>query len=66
MKWKYLAGAMAIAILLALLIYSYGGGHTPQGQPPLQTLTAHNISEIRNQFNAAKDDVRVLLLLSPT
>lgn len=66
MKLKYLAGAIATAILVALLIYSYGGGHTPQGQPPLQALTAQNISEIRNQFNAARDHVRVLVLLSPT
>ena len=66
MKRKYLAGATATVILIVLLIYAYGGGHTPQGQPPLQTLTVQNISEIRNQFNAAKDDVRVLLLLSPT
>jgi hypothetical protein len=66
MKRKYLAGGTATMIFILLLIYAYGGGHTPQGQPPLQTLTAQNISEIRNQFNAAKDDVRVLLLLSPT
>jgi hypothetical protein len=66
MKQKYLAGGTASIILILLLIYAYGGGHTPQGQPPLQTLTVQNLSEIRNQFNAAKDDVRVLLLLSPT
>ncbi|HLM99896.1 MAG TPA: hypothetical protein VK335_11465 [Bryobacteraceae bacterium] len=66
MKLKYLAGAAATVILLVLLIYVYAGSQAPQGQPPLQTLTVQNISEIRNQFNAAKDDVRVLLLLSPT
>jgi hypothetical protein len=66
MKRKYLAGAAAAAILLLLLIYVYGGSQAPQGQPPLQTLTAQNISEIRNHFNAARDDVRILLLLSPT
>jgi hypothetical protein len=66
MKLKHMAGATATGILLVILIYTYGGGHTPPGQPPLQTLTVQNMSEIRNQFNAAKDDVRVLLLLSPT
>jgi hypothetical protein len=66
MKRKYLAGAAAAAILFILLFYVYGGSQAPQGQPPLQTITAQNISEIRNQFNMAKDDVRVLLLLSPT
>jgi hypothetical protein len=66
MKRKYLAAAAATAILLVLLIYVNSGSQAPHGQPPLQTLTVRNISEIRNQFNAAKDDVRVLLLLSPT
>lgn len=66
MKRKYLAGATAVTILIALMIYTYLGGHTPRGQPPLQTLTVQNIAEIRNQFNAANDNVRVLLLLSPT
>lgn len=66
MKRKYLAGGAAIMFLILLLIYANGRGHTPEGQPPLQTLTVQNFSEIRNQFNAANDDVRVLLLLSPT
>jgi len=66
MRWKYLAGAAALAVLLALFLYSSGGGHTPQGQPPLRALTAQNIAEIKDKFNAAEDDVRVLLLLSPT
>ena len=66
MKLKYLAGASATVILPVLLIYAWGSGHTPQGQSPLQTLTVQNISEIRDQFNAASDNVRVLLLLSPT
>lgn len=66
MKRKYIAGGVLGAIVLAALIYFYGGGHAPSGQPPLRSLTAANITEIRNEFNAAKNEVRVLLLLSPT
>jgi hypothetical protein len=44
----------------------YRDSHAPSGQPVLKSLTAQNIAEIKNQFNAAKDQVRVLLLLSPT
>jgi len=65
MRWKYPAVAAA-AVLIALFLYSSSAGHTPQGQLPLQALTAQNIAEIREQFNTSKDDVRVLLLLSPT
>lgn len=66
MKGKYIVGAVLVALLAVAVLYLYGGGDTPAGQPPLQKLSAQNVGEIRNEFNAAKDDVRVLLLLSPT
>lgn len=66
MKRKYILGALLAVALLALLVYVYGGSQTPAGQPPLQSLTAQNVAEIKSEFNAAKDDVRLLLLLSPT
>lgn len=66
MKRKYAIASLAAVIVLALLFYFYGGSQAPPGQPPLQNLNARNIAHLRNQFNAAKDDVRVLLLLSPT
>jgi hypothetical protein len=65
MKPKYILGALATVLLLAL-IYFYGGSQAPSGQPPLKSLTPQNVAEVKNQFNAANDDVRVLLLLSPT
>lgn len=52
--------------LAGSLIYYYSGGQVPRGQAPLQSLTAQNLIEIKNSFNAAKGEVRVLLLLSPT
>lgn len=66
MKRKYILGAPVAVLLLGALVYFYGGSQAPSGQPALQSLTAQNVTEVKNEFNAAKDDVRVLLLLSPT
>jgi hypothetical protein len=66
MKRKYILRGLLAALLLTALIYFYGGSQAPSGQPPLKSLTAQNLAEVKDQFNAAKDEVRVLLLLSPT
>ena len=66
MKRKYILSAIVIAVLIGAAVYFYGGGQAPRGQPPLERLTAQNVSAVKNAFNAAKADVRVLLLLSPT
>jgi hypothetical protein len=66
MKQRYIVGAVLVALLVAAGLYLHGGGQTPSGQPPLQNLTAQSVGEIKNDFNFAKDEVRVLLLLSPT
>lgn len=66
MKSKYILGALVAVLLLAGIVYFYSGSQAPSGQPPLQSLTVQNVAEVKNEFNAAKDDVRVLLLLSPT
>lgn len=66
MKSKYILGAVAAVLLLAALVYFYGGGQAPSGQQPLENLTAQNIADVKTQFNAAKGEIRVLLFLSPT
>ena len=66
MKRAYIVSAIPVALLAAAGLYLYSGGQTPAGQPPLQNLSAQSVGEIKDEFNAAKDDVRVLLLLSPT
>ena len=66
MKKTHIVGAILAALLIAAVLYLYGGSKTPSGQAPLQNLTAHSIADIKNDFNAAKGEVRVLLLLSPT
>lgn len=65
MKRKYVFGALAV-LLLAGLVYFYGRRQAPSRQPPIESLTAQNAAEIKREFNAAKNDVRILLLLSPT
>lgn len=63
---RYVPSALMAAALLAALVYFYGGSQVPAGQPPLLSLTPQNVTGFKTAFNAAKDDVRVLLLLSPT
>jgi hypothetical protein len=60
-----LIAAFAIA-LAGALFYLYAGHQVPAGQPPLRRLTNQNVAGFQSAFNAAKGDVRVLLLLSPT
>ena len=66
MKRKYIISGVLAMLLLAALVYFYGGSEVPAGQPPLLSLTAQNVAQVKDAFNAAKDDARVLLLLSPT
>ncbi len=66
MKGRYIVGAVLAALLIAAALYLYGGGQVPVAQAPLRSVTAENVAEIKNEFNAANGDVRVLLLLSPT
>jgi hypothetical protein len=66
MNRKYTLIAVFAIALAGALFYFYGGSRTPTGQPPLQKLTTQNVAEVKDAFNAAKGDIRVLLLLSPT
>jgi hypothetical protein len=47
-------------------VLSRGSKPAPAGQPPLVSLTPANLAGIRDAFNAAIDDIRVLVFLSPT
>ena len=61
---KLLAGG---AIALALTISGCGPGVAPSGQSPLTAFNPQTALEpIRQPFNAASDETRVVLLLSPT
>lgn len=66
MNRKFLVIAILTVVLVLVLVYFYAGSQVPSGQRPLEYLTSQNVSDIETAFNAAKDDARVLLLLSPT
>jgi hypothetical protein len=45
----------------------YLGGHqVPAGQPPLGDLISGPLDTLKSDFNRNSDQVRVILLLSPT
>ena len=67
MSRKRIAVILAALVLVAALVYFFYGGHeTPEGQPKLVELRQQNFATIADAFNAAAQDVRVLVLLSPT
>jgi hypothetical protein len=67
MKQRYVAaGGMLAAALAGAPVLLYGGQKVPAGQPPLRNLTDQNVAIVEKAFNAAQDDVRVLVLFSPT
>lgn len=51
---------------LAMIPTACGAGRPPAGQLPLVTITGATLETLRSDFNAAGDEVRVILLLSPT
>ena len=59
-----------VAIVAVLLIgaawYQFGAHRTAPGQPPLADLKAVSMDRLRADFNAAADQQRMILLLSPT
>jgi hypothetical protein len=66
---KKLLSILAVLVLVGLLAlgrHFYSGETVPAGQPPLISLTSTNFDQLRAAFNAASDEVRIVLLLSPT
>jgi hypothetical protein len=57
-----------LAIIFSLLIvwYLWLSKGTPPGQPPLTSLAENNLDHFKNAFNGARDETRLVLLLSPT
>jgi hypothetical protein len=64
------AGRIALAVIAPVLIaaaYWYlGTHHVPDGQPALSTLDAASIESLRNDFNRAAGETRIIVLLAPT
>jgi len=63
---RYLFFVVVAFIVVGAMIFFYAGSRVPSGQPALARLTPDNLSQVQASFNAAKNDVRILVLLSPT
>jgi hypothetical protein len=51
---------------LLLFFYFFCGSNVPNGQQPLVRLDSSNIVAIKDAFNASANDVRLIVMLSPT
>lgn len=58
--------AVAAALLIAAARYQFGGHRTSPGQAALAELNVGWLEGLRADFNAASDEPRMILLLSPT
>jgi hypothetical protein len=63
---KYALWVVGIIAALLIVWYLWLSKGTPPGQPPLTSLTQHNLDHFKNDFNGAGDEARLVLLLSPT
>jgi hypothetical protein len=57
-----------VVVIAAAIVgqQQFGTHHVPKGQPPLVHLDSGSLETLRDDFNAAQDSVRVIVLLSPT
>lgn len=65
-NWKLGLVVMVGAVALAALWYQFSGQYTAAGQPPLAELNQGSLDQLRADFNAAVDETRMIVLLSPT
>jgi hypothetical protein len=66
MKHRNIGLGLGALVIFAGLFYLYGGHQTPTGQAPLANLNVGKLSELKNEFNGSHENVRLLVLLSPT
>lgn len=67
MTKRGLALAAALAVVIGLGTYAYlADRSTPAGQAPLAEVDQTVFEELKTAFNAARGQVRVVALLSPT
>ncbi len=60
------AVSLVVAVLLLLSFYFFWGSSVPKGQQPLVRLNTSNFASIKEAFNASPNDVRLIVMLSPT
>ena len=66
---KLLVGLLAAGIVVSVAAFAlvrFAPRRVPPGQPPLSILEASSLPAFRDAFNAQSDQVRVLVMLSPT
>lgn len=61
---------IVLAALLALLVlgavYLSVPGHVPEGQPALLQIDNQSLPELQADFDRTPDELRLILLMSPT
>jgi hypothetical protein len=63
---KFVFWLVGIVAALLIIWYLWLSKGMPPGQRPLSSLTQNNLDHFKNDFNGAGDEVRLVLLLSPT
>ena len=58
--------AVVFALVAGFAWWRFGTRNVPAGQPPLVTLDTSSLAALREDFNRASGDVRIIILLSPT
>lgn len=66
MKRGFLITGVVSVLAVLWFFFGYGAHDAPQGQPPLVHLNPERLDALRQHFNAASSETRVLVLLSPT
>jgi hypothetical protein len=56
----------SLALLSLLAAMACGPGTAPAGQSAMVPLSSETLAGLRDEFNKAKAEVKVILLLSPT
>jgi len=61
---------IALVVVLVLAAgygwWRFGTRYVPAGQPPLATVDAASLAALKEDFNRAAGETRIILLLSPT
>ena len=66
MRRRLVFVVLLVAIAAAFVWYLRGERRVPAGQPPLAVLSTTSFETLRADFNAHADQVRIVVLLSPT
>jgi hypothetical protein len=66
MNRKRLLRGVVLLVVFVALYYFYGGHSTPNGQPPLLSFSARDLTPLKTAFNVSASSIRVVVMLSPT